>query len=336
MPAPSNAAYHLRSQPEPVPEIQQEQQEAEPILVPPPVRIVHSMPTGIKLQHYHGKDDAKTWWQLFMGWATLNPMIEGDILLAVPLHLSPGAPLVWFNGLSTAIQNNLAQLKEAFLARFTVKRDPFDADLFAIKQQEDESVDNFFVRLETRALNSDIPETVLVSLSIQALKGRIAEKVYLSYPKPTTLNEVRAAAMSAEHGLRFTQRENSNSKLLQLEQQLTQMTAQLETTLAALQPPSHEESYPHPHPQAHQRHQARRTDQTQQFRPTYQQNRSPARQEEELCSNCGTFCNRNKCPASQSNCFKCNRLGHFGRVCRSSRFNQNNQSRYTNTSYYRK
>ena len=35
------------------------------------------------------------------------------------------------------------------------------------------------------------------------------------------------------------------------------------------------------------------------------------------CSNCGTTHPKDRCPAYQSTCFKCNRLGHYSSECRS-------------------
>ena len=41
------------------------------------------------------------------------------------------------------------------------------------------------------------------------------------------------------------------------------------------------------------------------------------------CSNCGTTHPKDRCPAYQSTCFNCNRLGHFSSMCR---FNNNSSS----------
>ena len=48
------------------------------------------------------------------------------------------------------------------------------------------------------------------------------------------------------------------------------------------------------------------------------------------CSNCSTSHLRNQCPAYRVTCFKCNRVGHYASVCRSSSSNSTQNTRQFN------
>ena len=48
------------------------------------------------------------------------------------------------------------------------------------------------------------------------------------------------------------------------------------------------------------------------------------------CSNCGMTHPKDRCPASRSTCFKCNRIGHYSFVCRSSSSSSTQNTRQFN------
>ena len=120
------------------------------------------IPGGIVLQKVTGQRVASQWWTLFIQWCTLHNFVDNGVCAAFPFHLADGAPMLWYNNLAEIIRTNMDQLKTAFLAKFGSANNIFDVGLLRIKQKEDESVDDFFVRMETQIRDTVIPENILV------------------------------------------------------------------------------------------------------------------------------------------------------------------------------
>ena len=78
--------------------------------------------------------------------------------------------MLWYKNLAETIRKNMDQLKTAFVAKFDSVNNIFHVGLLRIKQEEDESGDDFFVRMETQIRDTVIPENILVGMVIQALK----------------------------------------------------------------------------------------------------------------------------------------------------------------------
>jgi len=190
--------------------------------------------------------------------------------------------------------------------------------MLRIKQKEDESVDDFFVRMETQIRDTVIPENILVGMVIQALKGRIGEKVFSRSPQPTTLEEVRTAARQAEQTGKLYADENNAT--IRLELDIQDLKEKLHTTLAAINSTDtgqhHERNWYGNREREFNNHRQQRRNRT---------------DEDTECGNCGTLCKRSsKCPASDKICFQCNRKGHFKRRCG---INYRNRDTYQTTSH---
>ena len=264
------------------------------------------MPGGINIDKFNGKQIAVQWWTMFIQWCGLHHY--HDIPATLPFMLAEGAPTLWYYNLSEEVKNNIERLKAAFLQRFAKQSAIFDVGILQMKQREDENVDDFFVRMETQIRDTVIPDNILVGMIIKALRGNIAEKVFSRIPQPTTMAEVREAALHAEQAVSL----NGDTSIASLHYSIRQLADRFDASLAALGPNN-----------------ARQEDR--QYRREGEGGRHQQRQENTVCNRCGTLCKRSsKCPAYDKICYKCNKKGHFGRVCisnRRSHFDNNSSSR---------
>ncbi|VDI02278.1 Hypothetical predicted protein [Mytilus galloprovincialis] len=264
------------------------------------------MPGGITLDKFNEEEIAGQWWTFFMQWCMLNNIVGNNICSTFPFKLAKGAPLLWYNSLTDTVKNNIQQLKAEFLKRFSNQSTMFDVGLFRIKQLQDETVNDFFVRLQTEMKGAVIPENIVVGMVIQALNGKIGEKVYSRVPQPLTLTEVREAALQAERAVKLNS-EDHGASIANLQTMLENMS----TTLMAIgtgqqqqqQQQQHHQQYQQQQQQQQQHHQQY---QQQQHQQQYQQqnqqhreydggynngqsrqSRQTIREEDKVCYNCG-------------------------------------------------
>lgn len=103
------------------------------------------------------------------------------------------------------IKTNLSVLKEAFFKRF--REDGCESDLDIVKQEDQESVDNFIHRFRLAACDFDLSDKHLVSRAIKNLKPAIRGRV--SILKPKSMEDLREAAKTMERGFRLTSSSSS-------------------------------------------------------------------------------------------------------------------------------
>ncbi|CAC5403243.1 unnamed protein product [Mytilus coruscus] len=245
------------------------------------------MPGGITLDKFNDEELAGQWWTFFMQWCMLNNIVGNDICSAFPFKLAKGAPLLWYSSLTDTVKNNIQQLKVEFLKRFSNQSIMFDVGLFRIKQLQDETVNDFFVRLQTEMKGAVIPENIVVGIVIQALNGKIGEKVYSRVPQPLTLTEVREVALQAERAVKLNS-EDHGASIANLQSMLENMS----TTLMAIGT-GQQQQHQHQQQQHHHQKYQQQNQQHREYDGGYnngqsRQSRQTIREEDKICYNCAT------------------------------------------------
>ena len=192
------------------------------------------MPNVIRLTNYNQTQSAIQWWMLFCQWMNFYKMTEPQAIAAFPFYLD-SIPQQWFFQLSEYVKRSLASLKEAFLQRFSVKKANFDVNLFHIQQKPDETIENYLARVYTLTNEYDVPNHLLVGITMQGLKTEIRKIVMPQ--KPENLEQLREAAMVAERTVTSTGSisESFAMSLNNLEERLmTNLTDRFEASIAAV------------------------------------------------------------------------------------------------------
>lgn len=117
-------------------------------------------------------------------WCTLHGFSEQQILGRFVFHLR-------YFGLPPLSKSNSVNLKEAFLVRFGKTRNNFDIDELDIKQQLDETAEEYISRIQQLACDEDIPPRMLVNLIAKGFKPEIAETVWTRKPSRIYLESPR-------------------------------------------------------------------------------------------------------------------------------------------------
>lgn len=121
-------------------------------------------------------------------------------------HLSDIAQQ-WYLALPPISKSTLVNLKEAFLVRFGKTRNNFDIDVRDIKQQLDETAEEYISRVQQLAGDEDIPPRMLVNLIAKGFKPEIAEKVLDKDPE--TIEDLFRISKRAESTLKITKSDKS-------------------------------------------------------------------------------------------------------------------------------
>lgn len=106
----------------------------------------------------------------------------------------------WFLTLGDQLKTNLNVFKEAFFKRF--REDGCESDLDDVKQEDQESVDNFIHVFQLTDCDLDLSETHLVSRAINNLKTAIRGQMFIL--KPKSMEDLGEAAKTLESGLMLT------------------------------------------------------------------------------------------------------------------------------------
>ncbi|CAC5385636.1 unnamed protein product [Mytilus coruscus] len=157
-----------------------------------------NMPSGINLNAYDGKSSAAQWWGYFIRWTLIQKMCEQQQCNSFPFFMADGIPKQWFATLSETVQNSLQQLKDEFFKRFEKSQGLFDVNILQLKQGQNERVDEFMARLQEKTIGQDIPDNIKIGIAIQGFRGEIGKTVHNTFPKPATLEQLRAIAENAE------------------------------------------------------------------------------------------------------------------------------------------
>jgi hypothetical protein len=165
-----------------------------------------------------------------------------------------------------------------------------------IKQQEGESMDNFYTRVKEKAdlvqlqalTRNKIIELVVLSCLVQNTNNVGAKRKALKTPDMDIkgfLTYARAAELADHH--------------------MTNMSEQASETVSYVR---RRGSYNDKHRDEHKsiNDENRRSQKSSTYRPTKEQN----------CGYCGKKCDQGKCPAFGKRCAACNRWNHFASVCR--------------------
>ena len=195
-----------------------------------------------------------------------------------------------------------------------------------MKQTNTETVDDFLTRVGQKTTEYDLPPHLLVGIAFQGLKSSIAKIVMPQ--KPTSMEKLREISVLAERTVRATElpTDCSATTLNNMETRMTQLSEKFETSLAALtakipqrqsyviqqrrQTPRHlgntfgRQNLRHNRPMGPRPHN---------IPPTIRQTAQPY-----VCLGCGGQCqSRQLCKAYGKICYVCQKLNHYGSVCRS-------------------
>ncbi|XP_063411468.1 uncharacterized protein LOC134694358 [Mytilus trossulus] len=157
-----------------------------------------NMPSGINLNNYDGKSSASQWWGYFIRWTLIQKMCEQQQCNSFPFFMADGIPKQWFATLSDTVHNSLQLLKDEFFKRFEKSQGLFDVNILQLKQGQKERVDEFMARLQEKTIGQDIPDNIKIGIAIQGFRGEIGKTVHNTFPKPVTLEQLRAIAENAE------------------------------------------------------------------------------------------------------------------------------------------
>ncbi|CAG2250285.1 unnamed protein product [Mytilus edulis] len=125
-------------------------------------------------------------------------MCEQQQCNSFPFFMADGIPKQWFATLTQTVQNSLQLLKDEFFKRFEKSQGLFDVNILQLKQGQNERVDEFMARLQEKTTGQDIPDNIKIGIAIQGFRGEIGKTVHNTFPKPTTLEQLRAIAENAE------------------------------------------------------------------------------------------------------------------------------------------
>ena len=200
----------------------------------PAARIDHTA----QLQTFSGKASkvsASQWWTLFIQWCTLHTFTEPVILNRFVFHLS-GMAQQWYLALPPQAKNTLANLKEAFFTRFGKAKNSFDLDVLNIRQQPQETAEEYITRIQQMACDEDIPCRMLVNLIAKGFKPEIAEKVLDKDPE--TIEDLFKHSKRAESKLKLTKGENNIIASIEgLEERLlSKLTDQIQSVMTLSKP----------------------------------------------------------------------------------------------------
>ncbi|XP_071128983.1 uncharacterized protein [Mytilus edulis] len=309
-----------------------------------------NMPSGINLNNYDGKSSASQWWGYFIRWTLIQKMCEQQQCNSFPFFMADGIPKQWFATLSETVHNSLQLLKDEFFKRFEKSQGLFDVNILQLKQGQNERVDEFMARLQEKTTGQDIPDNIKIGIAIQGFRGEIGKTVHNTFPKPNTLEQLRAIAENAEKSEQLVPASSITADTIaaileaKMQEPLEEIR-RLHTSINMAKPNQPQQQnkprYNKPRPnyrqgQGYQQQHAFVPQQQyiqqqpvvyngQQYsqpmpaavQNPYHQQQQQQQQDDGSCENCGMFCGTN-CPARNKECFNCHKIGHYGRKCRGS------------------
>ena len=154
---------------------------------------------------FHGKntEDARAWMNYLENWVTFKTLTPENQSRLFPL-LFREAAADWFASLVDAQKDTLEHLKTAFESRFyptELTRWQTMSDIWSIKQQSNETVDEYVSRLLKLARIAQIDDADTKRYA--AIKGLLPEiRKHVLQQNPTTLAEVISSAKIAEQAMK--------------------------------------------------------------------------------------------------------------------------------------
>lgn len=297
---PSN--YNLRSNCE-APGIEQQgggdpERNPEPDQLPEPAQVTvnnlghlpplnQNMAGVFRLENFKGDGSQKieSYLKRFDQFTTCTGLNENQALATLAWHLE-GTARLWFEQLQPE-PTSINELKEAMVAKF--KREKvINMNVYSMKQQAGESVEDFLRRLEGETFKSNISDDIQVQIALHGMDRTISSAISTHAPK--TLDQVKqltsrmASVKPAE--ITVAQASAIPSRLESTVEVLTAAVAKLATTMEEME----------------------------------------RKKMDEGCPRCGGRCfSSASCRAMGKTCYKCNKLNHFGNKCSFSKNKQNVQ-----------
>ena len=173
-------------------------------------------------------EDAKAWLLYFKRYAQFRKFSDDDLLSVFPLFLRAAAT-DWFDQLSEDVRASFDQLEASFLARFTSSdftRWVRVSDLFSRNQKPTETVDEYVVQIQKMAKAVEMTDDNFTRYAIlKGLKPQL--RCYVLQNNARTVDEVLRLGRIAEQTV-------SNDSSLLCELQKDQNVAKLEAELKNL------------------------------------------------------------------------------------------------------
>ncbi|XP_063407884.1 uncharacterized protein LOC134691343 [Mytilus trossulus] len=279
------------------------------------------MPSGINLNNYDGKSSASQWWGYFIRWTLIQKMCEQQQCNSFPFFMADGIPKQWFATLSDTVHNSLQLLKDEFFKRFEKSQGLFDVNILQLKQGQNERVDEFMARLQENTIGQNIPDNIKIGIAIQGFRGEIGKTVHNTFPKPVTLEQLRAIAENAEKSEQLVPASSITADTIaaileaKMQEPLEEIR-RLHTSINMAKPNQPQQQYIQQQPVVYNGQQYSQPMPAAVQNP-YHQQQQQQQQDDGSCENCGMFCGTN-CPARNKECFNCHKIGHYGRKCRGS------------------
>ena len=284
---------------------------------------------------YDGRTKPKDWINQVKSWAQLQKLSDENAINALTFYLT-GSAKMWFESLPSSAKTDLRNIFRLLEIRFTSS----DDDELLASQWATENVQEYMDRLIVKARMQNVPENLLMTIAKKGFNQAL--KPYIIQRNPKNMEELKDAAIIAEKCLASTLKNQisvnaiSQMEFKSLNESIKCLSDKVESL--SIENKQFKTNFGKPNPNfENQRQNFQRPGNNfgrSQVRPqNYNPNARPYtpnfqnRQDNDKCRACeDRNCSgkRETCKARDAICFKCEKKGHFTRLCR-SRFNMRGQ-----------
>ena len=310
--------------------------------------------SNLKIDKFKGDNtqNVDTWLSMYKQYCSFYDLSDKKSADSFPFHLESHAK-IWYNTIPDSQIANFDNLITLFKKRFKDKQHLLDLTILQTHQGRNESVLDYLSRLYQLATNRNISDDILLAVAMNGLKPEL--KTIVMTKEPKNVEELRHCATLAEKAISSNTANTISQTVLEEIQTLKDQLKSINIVQDV--PPQTDTSYqnhqnqfyqppqlmpyyvpqrPYYAPQRPQnrvqqnRFQRPRLIQGQRQNYSNSQIHRPPRQSNQQryqpvdnqfkCFYCGTNCQfKPQCPARNVICHLCNKIGHFSRVCQSSR-----------------